>query len=138
MVERRDSVRMRHTVLNEELEGLASAVIGAAIEVHRLLGPGFVEAVYEEALCLELSIRNIPFARQPAIKIEYKGHKVGDGRLDVLVGNELIVELKAVDMLAPVHTSQLLSYLRATDRRLGLLINFNVKLLKDGIVRLVL
>ncbi len=103
-----------------------------------MLGPGFAESVYEESLCVELSIRKIPFTRQPAIQIAYKGHRVGEGRLDLLVGNKLIVELKAVDVLSPVHTSQLLSYLRATNHKLGLLINFNVKLLKQGIVRLVL
>ena len=129
---------MRHSVANDAVDELSRAVIGAAIEVHRLLGPGFAEAVYEEAFCVELSLRGIAFARQPAIKIGYKGHVVGEGRLDLLVGNELIVELKAVDALAPVHTAQLLSYLRATDRKLGLLINFNVRLLKQGIVRLVL
>jgi len=133
-----DSVRMRHTVISDEVDDMSRAVIGAAIEVHRLLGPGFSESTYEEALCVELTLRSIPFARQHAIRIDYKGHTVGEGRLDLLVGNQIIVKLKAVDTLAPVHTAQLLSYLRATDRKLGLLINFNVKLLKQGIVRLVL
>jgi GxxExxY protein len=138
MMEREDGVRMRRTEISDDVDSLSRAVIGASIEVHRLLGPGFAESVYEEALCVELSLRSIPFARQAAMKIDYKGHRVGEGRLDLLVGNELILELKAVDILAPVHTAQLLSYLRATDRKLGLLINFNVKLLKQGIVRVVL
>ena len=138
MVQREESPPVRHSSVSEETEGFANAVIGAAIEVHRSLGPGFVESVYEEAMCVELALRNIPFARQAAIRISYKGNKVGEGRLDLLVGNGLIVELKAVEALAPVHTAQLLSYLKATNHKLGLLINFNVKLLKQGIVRLVL
>lgn len=124
--------------LADELNGLSSAVIGAAIEVHRLLGPGFAESVYEEALCIELAERGIPFARQAAIQVRYKGRLVGEGRLDLLVADVLIVELKVVDALAPVHTSQLLSYLKATGHPLGLLMNFNVPRLMQGVKRLVL
>jgi GxxExxY protein len=121
-----------------ELDRLAHEVIGAAIEVHRVLGPGFLESVYEEAFCVELTARRIPFTRQIPAAVTYKGHQVGDHRLDVLVSGQLIVELKAVDELAPIHTAQLISYLKATGRRLGLLINFNVPVLKEGIKRIVL
>ena len=124
--------------LADELNGLSSAVIGVAIEVHRILGPGFAESVYEEALCVELAERGIPFVRQSAIQVRYKGRRVGEGRLDLLVASVLIVELKVVDALAPVHTSQLLSYLKATGHPLGLLINFNVPRLMQGVKRLVL
>jgi GxxExxY protein len=123
---------------DEELDVLARKVIGAAIEVHRVLGAGFLESVYEEALCLELSSRNILFIRQPAIAVEYKGHFVGEGRLDILVENQLVVELKAVEALAAIHTAQVLSYLKTTGYKLGLLINFNVPILKYGLKRIAL
>jgi len=126
------------TAFGERLNEFSSAVIGAAIEVHRQLGPGFPESVYEKALCLELELRQIPFAHQPEIKVSYKGRVVGEGRLDLLVNGMIIVELKAVEAIAPVHVSQVLSYLKATGYPLGLLINFNVKVLKQGITRLVL
>jgi len=121
-----------------ELDRLAHAVIGAAIEVHRLLGPGFLESVYEEALCVELQLRGIPFTRQPIVSVDYKNHIVGEGRLDLLVGDVLIVELKAVDALAPIHTAQVISYLKTTGHQLGLLINFNVPVLRGGIKRIIL
>jgi GxxExxY protein len=121
-----------------ETDELAHAVIGAAIEVHRILGPGFLEAVYEQALCVELRLRSIPFERQKPAKVEYKGEYVGEGRLDLLVNDRLIVELKALREVAPIHTAIVLSYLKATGRRLALLINFNVPRLKDGVRRLVL
>src|SRR5262249_43792795 len=123
-----DSPRHKQPV-NDKLNEFSSAVIGAAIEVHRQLGHGFPESVYEKALCLELELRRIPFAHQSEISVTYKGHVVGEGRLDLLVGGMVIVELKAVDVIAPVHVSQVLSYLRATNYPLGLLINFNVKVL---------
>lgn len=121
-----------------EVNALAHAVIGAAIEVHRLLGPGFLESVYEEALSIELALRSIPHVRQQAIAIQFKGQTVGEGRIDLLVDNRLVVELKAVDELAPIHTAQVLSYLKATGHPLGLLINFNVLVLKNGVKRIVL
>jgi GxxExxY protein len=120
---------------DDALNELSFAVIGAALEVHRTLGPGFLEAVYEEALCVELQLRGIPYARQAAVTLSYKGRPIGEGRVDLLVGGALIVELKAVEALVPVHIAQVLSYLRATDHRLGLLINFNVPSLKQGIKR---
>jgi GxxExxY protein len=120
------------------IEDLANRVIGAAIEVHRNLGPGFLESVYEEAMAVELSLRQIPYSRQIVFNVDYKGHAVGTSRLDLLVDNCLPVELKAVDALPPIHTAQVLSYLKATKHRLALLINFNVSVLKDGIKRIVL
>ena len=123
---------------DKEIDQMAHEVIGAAIEVHRILGPGFLESVYEEALCVELKLRGIPFERQLAVGVQYKGEKVGDGRMDILVNDELIVELKTVDILAPIHVAQTLSYLKATGHALALLINFNVSVLKDGIKRVIL
>jgi GxxExxY protein len=120
-----------------ELDDLAHRVIGAAIEVHRLLGPGFLESVYEEALCVELGLRHIRFARQVPISLKYKGERVGQARLDLLVDDCLVVELKAVESLAPIHLAQVLSYLKATRFRLGLLINFDVNVLQRGIRRVV-
>lgn len=113
-------------------------VIGAAIEVHRMLGPGFLESVYEEALCVEPDLRRLPYVRQMPIAINYKGQLVGEGRLDICVGNALIVELKTVEALLPIHQAQLMSYLKTTGHKLGLLINFNVLVLKMGIKRIVL
>lgn len=116
---------------------LAHAVIGAAIEVHRHLGPGFTEDIYEEALCIELRLRNLPFERQKPVTVEYKGECAGQGRLDLLVADQLVVELKAVKAVSPVEVAKVISYLKATGRTLALLINFNVPMLKDGIQRLV-
>ena len=121
-----------------ELDVLARQVIGAAIEVHRTLGPGYLESVYEEALTLELETQGVDCDRQAPIRIDYKGQAVGEGKLDLLVEGRLIVELKAVDSLLPIHQAQLLSYLKATQRQLGLLINFNVRVLRDGVKRVVL
>jgi GxxExxY protein len=117
---------------DEDVDVWARAVIGAAIEVHSLLGPGLLEALYEEALCVEMQLRRIPFARQVPVPMMYKGKEIGLGRLDVLVADSLIVELKTVEALAPVHMAQVLSYMRATGHPLGLLINFNVAALKQG------
>jgi GxxExxY protein len=132
MMNRQDAKRNR-VEPEEGLDRLAHQVIGAAIEVHRRLGPGFLESVYEEALCIELKLRGIPFERQVKRDIDYKGHSVGEGRMDLLVDKWLVVELKAVDGLAPIHSAQVISYLKATGYRLGLLINFNVPVLKEGI-----
>lgn len=119
-------------------DALAREVIGAAIEVHRHLGPGFLEKVYEEALCVELRLRKIPFERQRPAKVEYKGEYVGEGQLDLLVDERLIVELKAVREVAPIHRAIVVSYLKATEKSLALLINFKVSRLKDGVQRVVL
>ena len=119
-------------------ESAAFAVIGAAIEVHRTLGPGYLESVYEEALAVELSLRGLSFERQHAFALDYKGHRVGEGRLDFLVDNCLVVELKAVEAIAPVHRAQVISYLKALRLPLALLLNFKAETLRDGIVRIVL
>jgi GxxExxY protein len=123
---------------DKEVDDLARRVIGAAIEVHRHLGPGYLESVYEEALAVELGLRGIPFERQKPVVVDYKGHGVGQGRLDLLVGDCLIVELKTVDAFAPIHRAQVISYLKTTGLCLGLLINFKVRQLKDGVRRVVL
>ena len=105
---------------------------------HRELGPGLLEGVYEKALCIEFELRGIAFRTQSRVGIAYKGRPVGKGRLDLIVGDRLLVELKAVEKLAPIHLAQTISYLRMTNRALGLLINFNVPVLKEGIRRVVL
>lgn len=113
-------------------------IIGAAIEVQRTLGPGLLESIYEDCLAVELGIRKLNYERQKAIPIEYKQHRIAsDFRLDLLVARKVVVELKTVEKLLPVHEAQLLTYLKLTDCRVGLLINFNVPVLKDGIKRMV-
>ncbi|BDI17428.1 hypothetical protein ANSO36C_32300 [Nostoc cf. commune SO-36] len=124
--------------LGEEMNQLTGKVIGAAIEVHRVLGPGFLEEVYKEALIIEFFRCGIPHLVEKSVTVNYKGHEVGKGRLDFLVANCLIVELKAVQNLAPIHEAQVLSYLKMTNYPLALLINFNVPVLKDGIKRIIL
>ena len=124
--------------VGEEMNRLTGEVIGAAIEVHRVLGPGFLEEVYKEALIIEFFRCGIPHVVEKGVTVNYKGHEVGKGRLDFLVANCLIVELKAVQNLAPIHEAQVLSYLKMTNYPLALLINFNVPLLKDGIKRIIL
>ena len=120
------------------LDDLSYKVIGCAIEVHRTLGPGLLESVYEKALMHELTLNNIPVRSQVAVKANYKGLDVGEGlRLDLLVDEQLIVELKSVDDFKPVHHKQLLTYLKLMNKQLGLLINFNVCNLTDGVKRIV-
>ena len=121
----------------ERLDKLAHAVIGAAIEVHRHLGPGYLESVYQAALEVELKLQEIPFEPQRPVGVTYKGNPVGDGRLDFLVDGVLVVERKAVDELEDVHKAQVISYLKATRLHLGLLINFNVTVLKNGVKRVI-
>lgn len=123
---------------DEELNRLTNLIIGACIEVHRELGPGYIEAYYEEALARELSLRRISFSRQHSFRVMYKGALIGEGKLDFLVEDKVIVELKSVEALAPVHVAHVISYLRANKMRLALLINLNVRLLKDGIKRIAL
>jgi GxxExxY protein len=120
-----------------EVNDAARRVIEAAVEVHRHLGPGYVESVYENALAVELGLHGIAFERQVAFRIEYKGHDVGEGRIDLLVEHCLVVELKAVDHFTEVHLAQALSYLKATGHPLALLINFNVPVLLRGVRRIV-
>jgi|SRR5690349_22823335 GxxExxY protein len=120
-------------MLDNEITG---SVIGAAIEVHRQLGPGLLESAYEECLCHELALRSINFERQKPIPLVYKEAKLDCGyRLDLLVEGRVVVELKSVDGLGPIHEAIVLTYLKLSGHKLGLLINFNVSLLKDGIKR---
>ena len=123
----------------KNLNELTDAIIGAAMEVHRALGPGLLESTYEMCLCRELSIREILFERQIPISVEYKEVKLGCGyRADIIVDKTILVEIKAVDSLLPIHEAQLLSYLKLGGWKIGLLINFNVELLKHGLRRRVL
>jgi len=120
-------------------EKLTSEVIGAAIEVHRYWGPGLYEDIYERSLCEELKQRNIPFENQLSIPLLYKDIRVGDDlRLDLLVKRQVVVELKTVTELLPVHEAQILTYMRLTKCRIGLLLNFNVATMKMGIRRFIL
>jgi GxxExxY protein len=119
--------------------GLTQAIIGAAIEVHRLLGPGLLESAYEECFCHELHLRKLNFERQRPIPVVYKAVKLESGySLDLLVEARVIVELKSVDALGPLHEAIILTYMRLSGHHLGLLINFNVPVLKDGIRRYIL
>ena len=122
----------------EELDSIARQAIGSALEVHRCLGPGFLEGVYEAAYSTELELRNIAFERQKPTPVFYKGRAVGEHRVDFLIDRMLVVELNAVERFLPIHKAQLISYLKATGVPLGLLINFNERWLKDGIQRIVL
>ena len=123
----------------EERDPLTQAVIGAAIEVHREMGPGLLEAVYQACLEHELRLRNIAFERQVRLPIIYKEAVVADDLImDVYVPGRLVVELKAVEKLDPIHEAQLPTYLRLSKTHVGLLINFNVRFLKDGLKRIVL
>ena len=120
-------------------EQLSEAIIGAAIEVHRELGPGLLESAYEECLCHELTLRGLRFKRQVELPVVYKGIKLDCGyKIDLIVEDEIVLELKTVDKLAPVHEAQLLTYLRLSGKRVGLLINFNVPVLRQGIKRMAL
>jgi GxxExxY protein len=114
------------------------AIIGAAIEVHRILGPGLLESAYEQCICQELMLRGISFERQYPLPVEYKGLLLDCGyRLDLLVEKMVVVEIKAVEALLPIHDAQVLTYLRIGGWKVGLLINFNVPVLKQGVKRLV-
>lgn len=121
--------------VDDALENLAKQVIGAAIEVHRHLGPGLKESVYMNALCHELILRGIPFDREVSFEIRFKGLTVGQGRMDLVVGKRLVVEGKSVDELARRDRLQTLYYMRHLKEPLGLLLNFNVALMKEGVKR---
>jgi GxxExxY protein len=116
---------------------LTDKIIGAAIEVHRHLGPGLLESTYEECLCYELALAGLSFQRQVHLPVQYKGLKLDCGYImDLVVEERIVLELKSIDALAPIHGAQLLTYLKSADKRVGLLINFNVELLKDGLKRI--
>ena len=122
-----------------DINYLTGEIIGAAIEVHKALGPGLLESAYEECLCREFGLRQLHFKRQQAILVEYKGVKLDCGyRIDFSIEDLVILELKSVDSLQPIHEAQLLTYLKLTGFKVGLLINFNVPVLKQGIRRLII
>ena len=134
---RRDG--LRGSPKRSDLNQVTQVVIGAAIEVHRQLGPGLLESAYVECLCQELTLRGIPFERERALPVEYKGVRLECGyRLDLLVAGAVVVEVKSVESLAPVHDAQLSTYLRLGGWHIGSLVNFNVAMLKEGIRRKVL
>lgn len=122
----------------DRLDQITDSIIGAAIEVHRALGPGLLESAYEACLAFEIAERRLKIEQQKPLPVIYREVKLDCGyRLDILVENAVVVEIKVVDRLAPIHKAQLLSYLRLSGCKMGLLSNFNVKVLKDGIVRVV-
>ncbi len=122
-----------------ERDSLTESVIGLAIEVHRALGPGLLESAYQECLCYELKANGLAFGRQVALPVVYKSVKLDCGyRMDLVVDDRLVVELKTVEKILPIHEAQLLTYLRLSGIRTGLLLNFNTSVLKDGIKRMVL
>lgn len=123
---------------SEALKGLTERIIGCGIEVHRQLGPGLLEGTYEAALCIELQIAGLNFVRQPVFPVIYKGQVIGEYRLDLIVEDTVIVEIKSVERFDPIFEAQVLTYLRVTGRGVGLLMNFNSRLLRDGIKRYVL
>jgi len=124
--------------LSLQHEQLIQKVIGASIEVHRHLGPGFLKNIYERALCHELQLQRIPFEKQVEIMAPYKGISIPGHRLDLVIDKFLVLELKTVEEILPIHEAQLLSYLKSTGLKVGLIINFKVKKLKSGIRRIVL
>jgi GxxExxY protein len=134
----RNGLHNRKDAETQSFDELTKRVIGACIEIHRSLGPGLLESAYEECLCHELSLAGISYERQKPLPVHYKGVNLDCGyRLDLVVGHKLVVELKAVESLLPVHEAQLLTYLKLSGLTLGLLINFNVPVLKSGIKRIV-
>ena len=120
------------------LKEITEKIISCAINVHSVLGPGLLESLYEEALIEEFSLRGIPFERQKEVILKYKGKEIGKHRIDLLVEDQVIVELKAVEMMHKIYEAQLLTYLKAMNKRIGLLINFNEFKLKDGIKRMII
>jgi GxxExxY protein len=123
---------------DQELNRISESIIGAAIAVHKSLGPGFLESIYQRAMEVALTKRGIAFVRQYPFTIYFEGEIVGTGRVDLVVENKIVVEIKTVEALTKIHTAQAISYLRATKLRLALLINFNVARMIDGIKRIAL
>ena len=121
-----------------DINELSSKIIGAAIEVHKALGPGLLESAYEKCLCHELKLRGLSFESQKPVPLVFKGEKLDCGyQLDIVVENTIIIELKSCEKIEPIHKAQLLTYLKLTGLKLGLLLNFNMPAMRDGIVRLV-
>ena len=127
-----------HEPVPDDINVFAVATIGAALAVHRQLGPGFLESIYSKALCIELDARGLPFEREKPIEVVYRGVPIRGQRIDLIIGGQVVVEVKAVAAIEPIHVAQVVSYLRTTGLRIGLLINFHERLLKDGIRRVVL
>ena len=128
---------MKYRATKYPFKDITEKIISCAIEVHSNLGPGLLESVYEEALAYEFDLRGIKYQRQRAIELKYKGKKIGAHRVDFLVEGEIILDLKATEGINNIYVAQVLTYLRATKKRVGLLINFNVERLKEGIRRLI-
>jgi GxxExxY protein len=129
----------RHREIENQQDPRTAAIIGAAIEMHRQLGPGLLESAYEQCLCHELHLCGIPFMCQVDLPVSYKGLKLDCGyKIDVVVNDEVIVELKSIERILPVHEAELLTYLKLSGKKVGLLINFNSSLLTQGIIRRVL
>jgi GxxExxY protein len=127
-----------HSPLSAEIEALVTQVNGCCIVVHRTLGPGLLEVVYTRAMCLELAASEVPYESEVAIPVMYRDQLLCHQRADVVVAGQIVLELKAVERLAPVHQAQLLSYLRLSKLRIGLLVNFNVPVLHEGLKRIIL
>jgi GxxExxY protein len=127
-----------NSTLPQVTDELITRVIGCAITVHRIQGPGFLESIYATALAVELSLQGIPFERERSIVVNYRGTPIPGQRVDLIVGDLVVVEIKAVARLDPIFEAKLLSYLRTTKLRVGLLINFNAPVLKDGLKRMVI
>ena len=121
-----------------EIDLLTQRIIGCAIEVHRVLGPGLLEAMYESAICIEFDAAHLQYARQVSLPAYDKGRLLGEYKVDLVVDDRVLVEIKSVERVNPVFEAQLLTYLRLTGKRVGLLLNFNSRLIKDGIKRLIL
>jgi GxxExxY protein len=129
----------QRSLLSEETENVAASIVDAAFHVHSELGPGLLESVYETCLAYELSLRDLVVEKQVPVAVNYRGIRLDAGlRVDLLVGGCIVIELKAVEQLLPVHTAQLLTYLKLTGKRLGFLINFNVPRIKEGLKRVIL
>ena len=124
--------------MNPAMDRLTESIIGACIEVHKELGPGLLETLCEEALCHELDLRGLRYRRQVRVPVTYKGKHIGDSRVDLIVEDRVIVELKCCESLSNVHRAQLVCYLKITKLKVGLLVNFNVATLRDGVKRVVL
>ena len=121
-----------------DINQLSNKIIGGAIEVHKVLGPGLLESAYEKCLCHELKLRGLSFDNQKPLPLVFKGEEIDCGyRLDIIVGNAIILELKACEKIEPIHKAQLLTYLKISGLTLGLILNFNVPIMRRGIVRIV-
>ncbi|MEA3349354.1 MAG: GxxExxY protein [Chloroflexota bacterium] len=131
-------MKSKYQPIPDKVERLGKVLLDSAFEVHTILGAGYLERIYEDALYHELTLRHVPFSRQKTITVPYKDLRIKGQRLDLLIGDLVIAEIKAVDSIHPIHQAQLMSYLKVIDLRLGFIINFNVPHLKNGIQRVVM